>query len=68
MIMVQSLCMLMLENTVLKSAKQRMLPHKNKFKDEIDFIGFITFTRGEHEPKELWLIYVNLYKIIIIIL
>ena len=39
------------ENAVLKSAKQRMLAHKNKFKDEIDFIDSITFTRGEHEPE-----------------
>ena len=40
------------ENTVLKSAKQRMLPHKNKFKDEIDFIDSITFSSKEkHEPE-----------------
>jgi len=39
------------ENAVLKSAKQRMLAHKNKFRDEIDFIDSITFTRGEHEPE-----------------
>ena len=38
------------ENAVLKSAKQRMLPHKNKFKDEIDFIDSITFTTGEPKP------------------
>ena len=38
------------ENAVLKSAKQRMLPNKNEFKDEIDFIDSITFTTGEHEP------------------
>ena len=39
------------ENAVLKSAKQRMLPYKNEFKDEIDFIDSITFTKGEHEPE-----------------
>jgi hypothetical protein len=39
------------ENAVLKSAKQRMIPHKNKFKEEIDFIDSITFTTGEHEPE-----------------
>ena len=40
------------ENTVLKSAKQRMLPNKNEFKDEIDFIDSITFSSKEkHEPE-----------------
>ena len=33
------------ENAVLKSAKQRMFPNKNKFKDDIDFDS-ITFTTG----------------------
>ena len=39
------------ENAVLKSAKQRMIPKRNEFKDEIDFIDSITFTRGENEPE-----------------
>ena len=39
------------ENAVLKSAKQRMLPFQDSFKDEIDFIDSITFTTGEHEPE-----------------
>ena len=39
------------ENAVLQSAKQRMLPHKNEYKDEIDFIDSITFISGEHEPE-----------------
>ena len=39
------------ENSVLKSAKSRMIPDQAKYREEILFIDSITFKNGEHEPE-----------------